>query len=231
MASASEKEFREPVMAALREWDVALAGIADLTGIETPRDEGGKPFPRAVSFAVLMDPAIMASIRTGPNDSYAEEYRRVNALIDEIALAVEGTIRTAGFRALTIPASDRTDPVNIRGAFPHKTAATRAGLGWIGRNCQLISRRHGPWLRLGTILTDLPASVDTAVIKHFCGACRKCVDACPANALAGTAWEPGMPRHELLDALRCDRWKKEHFFQFNQGHNCGICAAVCPFGK
>ena len=35
----------------------------------------------------------------------------------------------------------------------------------------------------------------------------------------------------LLDAVACDSWKKEHYFEYHQGHNCGICAAVCPHGR
>jgi len=62
-------------------------------------------------------------------------------------------IQNQGFQALALAASDRTDKVNIKGGFPHKTAVTRAGLGWIGRHCQLITRKFGSWIRLGTIFT------------------------------------------------------------------------------
>ncbi|MFO7750475.1 MAG: hypothetical protein R6V54_10325 [Desulfobacteraceae bacterium] len=56
----------------------------------------------------------------------------------------------------------------------------------------------------------------------------RCVDACPAHALKGTAWYPGVPREEILDVQACDQWKKEHYFEFHKGHNCGICSSVCP---
>jgi epoxyqueuosine reductase QueG len=58
----------------------------------------------------------------------------------------------------------------------------------------------------------------------------RCVEACPAKALKGRAWYPGVPREEILDVQVCDEWKKEHYFQFHKGHNCGICSAVCPYG-
>jgi epoxyqueuosine reductase QueG len=56
------------------------------------------------------------------------------------------------------------------------------------------------------------------------------VEACPAGALSGEEWYPGIEREKILDVLRCDQWKKENYFQFHKGHNCGICSAVCPYG-
>jgi epoxyqueuosine reductase QueG len=104
-------------------------------------------------------------------------------------------------------------------------------LGWVGRNCQLVTRQYGPWLRLGTVFTDMELACGPPVARSFCGGCVRCVEACPAGALTGEAWVPGIPRREILDAAACDRWKKEHYFEYHQGHNCGICAAVCPYGQ
>ncbi|MEW6719825.1 MAG: 4Fe-4S double cluster binding domain-containing protein [Thermodesulfobacteriota bacterium] len=209
---------------------ISLWGAADLRGFPTPADGSGKTFPFAVSFAVPMDPRIMSGIRNGPNREYAEEYARVNALIDGLSAALAEELEARGFRSRPLSASDRTDPVGIRGDFPHKTAATRAGLGWIGRHCQLVTRAFGPWVRLGTVFTDMEMPCGVPAERSFCGRCAVCVDACPAKALKGNAWRPGSPREELLDAGACDRWKKEHYARFHGGHNCGICAAVCPYG-
>jgi epoxyqueuosine reductase len=193
-------------------------------------DGTGKGFPFAVSWAVPMSPRIMAGIQQGPNQEYADEYARVNGRINQIALKLSSEFRARGFRATALAASERTDEVNIKGDFPHKTAATRAGLGWIGRHCQLITRRFGPWVRLGTVFTDAPLVCGVPVEREYCGQCTSCVDACPAGALTGHAWHPGVPRDRILDVHICDRWKKEHYFRFHKGHNCGICTAACPFG-
>jgi epoxyqueuosine reductase QueG len=209
---------------------IVLWGGADLRGFPTPADGSGRRFPFAVSWAVRMDPGIMAGIRNGPTRAYADEYARVNARIDELAAALAGEMAARGFRSLPLASSDRTDPEKIAGDFPHKTAATRAGLGWIGRHCQLVTRPFGPWVRLGTVFTDMELPCGTPVERSFCGRCTRCVDACPAGALKGGAWRAGMPREELLDAGACDRWKKEHLYAYHQGHNCGICSAVCPYG-
>jgi epoxyqueuosine reductase QueG len=129
-----------------------------------------------------------------------------------------------------LAASDRTDPVNIKGDFPHKTAATRAGLGWVGRHCQLITRKFGSWVRLGTVFTDMELPSGSPVERSFCGRCIQCVEACPAGALKGNPWYPGLPREEILDVIICDHWKKENYYELHKGHNCGICSAVCPYG-
>ncbi len=210
--------------------EIALWGAADLSGFSTPKDETGKRFLCAISFAIPMNPQIMVSIQNGPNQVYAAEYIKVNNRINELSEALAAEITNRGFRSKPIAASDRTDTIKIKGDFPHKTAATRAGLGWVGRHCQLITRPFGSWIRLGTVFTDMELSCGPAIERNFCGHCTHCVEACPAKALKGNAWFPGIPREEILDVLACDTWKKKHFFLYNKGHNCGICSAVCPYG-
>ena len=77
---------------------------------------------------------------------------------------------------------------------------------------------------------DMELSCGPSKERSYCGKCKRCVDACPAGALTGKAWYPGIPREEILDVRKCDQWKKEHYFKYHQGHNCGICSAVCPYG-
>ncbi len=209
---------------------ILLWSAADLRGFSTPDDATGRGFPFALSWAVPVNPLIMADIRHGPNQAYADEYAGLNALINDLAEKLAAEIRVRSFRAQPLAASERTDSVNIKGDFPHKTAATRAGLGWIGRHCQLITRKYGPWIRLGTVFTDMTLPSGPPVERSFCGRCTSCVAACPAGALKGKAWYPGLPREEILDVHACDSWKKEHYFQYHKGHACGICSAVCPYG-
>ncbi len=205
-------------------------GGADLRSFSTPTHRDGPPWPHAIAWAIPMNSQIMSTINTGPNRAYANEYARVNDRINHLAAILTADIRSRGFRAQALAASVRSDPVAVRGDFPHKTAATRAGLGWVGRNCQLLTRPYGPWIRLGTVFTDLEMACGPAMEKSLCGTCTICVDACPARALQGGDWYPGIPGEELMDVHACDRWKKKNYFQYHKGHNCGICSAVCPRG-
>lgn len=209
---------------------VTLWGAADLKDFATPKDSSGKKFPHALSFVLPMNPHIMAGIQSGPNQAYADEYSRVNSRINMLSEALATFINDRDYRSRALAASDRTDKVNIKGDFPHKTAATRAGLGWVGRHCQLITRPFGSWVRLGTVFIDMELPCGPPVERHFCGRCQRCVEACPAKALQGKAWYPGVPRKEILDVRACDKWKKENYYQYHKGHNCGICSAVCPYG-
>jgi epoxyqueuosine reductase QueG len=214
----------------MRAQGVELWGAADLRDFLTPKSTKGRRFPAALSWAVPINPQIMASIRSGPNQTYAEEYDKVNDRINKLSRMLADELRGRGYGAWALAASERTDKVDIKGDFPHKTAATRAGLGWIGRHCQLVTRKYGSWIRLATVFTEMELPGGPPVRRHFCGSCRRCVEACPAKALTGNAWYPGMAREAILDVRVCDRWKIENYFQYHQGHICGICSAVCPFG-
>lgn len=209
---------------------IELWGGADLRAFPTPKDVHGQRFPFALSWAVPVNGHIMASIKPGPNQAYAEEYDRVNDRINRLSGMLADELTGRGFGAWALAASERTDKIDIKGDFPHKTAATRAGLGWIGRHCQLITRKFGSWVRLGTVFTDMEFPCGPPVGRPYCGSCRRCVEACPARALTGKSWYPGIPREEILEVETCDRWKKESYFAYHQGHVCGICSAVCPYG-
>lgn len=206
----------------------SIFGYADLTGFMP--DHLGR-FDRAVSFGLVMDPKIMVSVRNGPTRAYAALYTRINRKLDSLSELIASAIKKEGWRTCAIPASVRSDPANLKGDFPQKTAATRAGLGWIGKNAQLITKSIGPWLRLCTVLTDLPLRAGKPVEKSSCGKCDQCVAACPAGALHDAVWIPGLARNKIIDVHACDRYKKAHFFAYNQGHNCGICTAACPLGQ
>ena len=107
------------------------------------------------------------------------------------------------------------------------TAATRAGLGWIGKTALFVSPIFGPAVRLATVFTDLGLPPGEPVGESGCGTCRACVDACPAGCGRDVTWRPGMPREQLFDAAACLR----HMAQFTSvdADICGICIAACPY--
>ncbi|MGQ9629003.1 MAG: 4Fe-4S double cluster binding domain-containing protein [bacterium] len=141
-----------------------------------------------------------------------------------------------GFRAHPLPATleeGEVDPRFLAAPFPHKTAATRSGLGWIGKSALLITPQYGPRVRLATILTDMPLDVGTPIEGSRCGDCDLCVRACPASAISGNEWRAGRPREEFYDARACrDMARKLSGEMIGEDVAiCGICIAACPVGK
>lgn len=117
--------------------------------------------------------------------------------------------------------------------------AHRAGLGWIGKNCCLINEQLGSWLFLGEILTSLEFSPDQPA-PFRCGTCRRCIDACPTDALVPLADQEDGPSHALDSRLCIAYWTielrgaipEEH--RESVGHHvfgCDICQDVCPWNR
>lgn len=71
-------------------------------------------------------------------------------------MAVASVIEAEGYRALPIPANLILTEERLLGNLLHKAVARAAGLGWIGRNCLLITPQYGPRVRFATVLTDMP---------------------------------------------------------------------------
>lgn len=141
-------------------------------------------------------------------------------------IAVEPTVSTA--------ALDAKYAVSLRTDLSHKMVATRAGLGWIGKTALFISERFGPRLRLVTILTTTPIRYGRTPVNHsLCGACRLCVEACPASAATGQLWDFTLDRDIFFNAHKCREMC--HEFGKSRLHEdariCGICISVCPVGK
>ncbi len=183
------------------------------------------PYPYAVSILVKLSDAVLSEIDGKPTMPYFQHYRAVNALLDRIALFATAFIEEKGYLAFPVAASQSTG--EYRGYFPHKTAAVRAGLGYIGRSCLLISEKYGSKIRLATVLTDMPMQSDRKILPFSCGECQACVRACPAGAISGKAWSEGIGREELFDAEKCSHYMK-NFRDIGRGSVCGLCIKACP---
>lgn len=216
------------------EQGASLVGFARLRGLDLPGTMG---FPYAISIACSLPLEVIESIHNGPNWAYYLQYREKNALLNRIGHGVEVMIRSAGYRAQIVQATieDTGRKKYLKwfdGKFPHKTAATLAGLGWIGKSSLFVSSTYGPGVRLGTVLTDMPLETGIAVSVGNCNSCVECVKACPVNAIRDREWRVGMPREELLDVYTCR--KKALEFGISLGIEdslCGICISVCPVCK
>jgi epoxyqueuosine reductase len=130
----------------------SLVGFADLS--ELPVGVR-RFFPYGLSIALALDPTKVRDIGNGAATEYYAEYRRANARMDELASIAENFLKKKGFSALARTTSVvKTDPATKRSDLPHKTLATRAGLGWIGKCALCITPQYGAAQRFTSVLTD-----------------------------------------------------------------------------
>jgi len=111
-----------------------------------------------------------------------------------------------------------------------KLLAQRAGLGWIGKNTLLIRRLNGPWSFIGLILTSLKLPPDAPFEKSLCGACDKCLKACPTAALTPN----GLDARKCISNLSIERSalsQEEKALLGDKLFGCDECLRACPFGK
>ena len=215
----------EELKTLLRSVGADLVGIGDMGVIENCAFQAG------VSVAVALPVKVIRDLRNAPTVEYYHLYHSLNQTLNEIVTAGEEFLKRRGFAAYAQTTDrvkvspDRTTPL------PHKTVATRAGLGWIGKNCLLVTPQYGPAIRISSLLTDAPLEYDEPIVESRCGACNLCVRKCPAQALRNTLWEAGMPREEIADLTACRKKQLEIMTERTgiAADLCGKCFAVCAY--
>lgn len=113
------------------------------------------------------------------------------------------------------------------GELSDRAVAERAGVGFSGKNCSIISPKLGSWIYLGEMITNIPFAPDHPITED-CGTCTKCLDACPTGAFVG----PGQLnanrcisfQTQLKDMLTDEMMKK----MGNRLYGCDTCQIVCP---
>lgn len=154
--------------------------------------------------------------------AWGDDYHLV---VKNALYALLGDIRTLS--ATPIEAKVCVDTVPLL----ERLSGYHAGLGWIGKNTCLIDERYGSWFFLGEILLNLELDYDAPVTDR-CGACTRCLDACPTGALVA-------PRQ--IDARRCLSYLTiEHAGEIpvefhaalnNRVFGCDRCQEVCPWNQ
>jgi epoxyqueuosine reductase QueG len=212
----------------LKEQGADLVGFADVSDLSADMTGG---LPAAVSIAVRLDPSVVSEISNGPTQRYYKEYVRVNELLGRLCRQIADLLITCGRQAEAIEAtSENFDIRTLSMPIQHKTIATRAGLGWIGKSALLITEEYGPAVRLGSVLTDAEFETGEPVDTSRCGDCHRCVDCCPAGAIVGSNWSVGAVRESIYDAFTCrDTAMNLSKHQGIDSTICGICINACPW--
>jgi epoxyqueuosine reductase len=111
--------------------------------------------------------------------------------------------------------------------------AVKSGLGWVGRNGNLIHKQSGSFFFIATLIVDLELNYDDPFARDFCGTCRKCIEACPTDAILDNKVVDGSKcisyfTIELKDALLPENMKGR--FE-NWTFGCDTCQDVCPWNR
>jgi epoxyqueuosine reductase len=111
--------------------------------------------------------------------------------------------------------------------------AVKSGLGWIGKNGNLINKQSGSFFFIATLIVDLELEYDNPIAKDYCGSCTKCIDACPTDAITPDKIIDGSKcisyfTIELKDALIPESMK-DTFDNWMFG--CDTCQDVCPWNR
>lgn len=178
-----------------------VVGAWPYPGGDAPPDSGGSPSRANPTGRVA---------RYATDDHYAALRAALGAIAD--------VLDSAGHRTRVV-ADDN--------ALVDRAAAHRAGVGWFGRNANILVPGHGSWVLLGAVVTDA-SLVPSEPVADGCGTCRRCIDACPTGAIIA----PG-----VVDARRCLAWivqapgsiPPEHRRALGDRlYGCDDCQEVCP---
>lgn len=112
-----------------------------------------------------------------------------------------------------------------------KAWAAKSGLGWIGKNTNLISKQHGSFYFLAELIIDVQLDYD-APIKDFCGTCTKCIDACPTEAIVAPYVVDGSKCISYLTIELKENMPSEFKGKMdNWAFGCDVCQDVCPWNS
>jgi epoxyqueuosine reductase len=133
---------------------------------------------------------------------------------------------------------EKTGEVNGRGFVDsapvlERAWALRSGLGWVGKNGNLITKSAGSYFFIATLITDLALDYDDPYVKDYCGSCTRCIEACPTDAILPNKVVDGSKcisyfTIELKDAL-IPNVMQDKFENWMFG--CDVCQEVCPWNR
>jgi ferredoxin len=198
------------------------AGVKDMRYIKVPRNaifkDKGIPHEYAIVFTVEMD---KEPIDTSPSFESQLEVMKGYKRLAQISNTLSGYLRDEGFSAYAGTAlGGTTDYVHL---------GELAGLGAIGYHGLLITPGEGARVRIGTVyvnIENLPLNDNNEHlwVRDFCAMCKKCVRACPVDAIFNEPEPRGDGGMQAIDHATCRDY-------FTKNHGCGICLAVCPFSQ
>lgn len=208
-----------------------IVGFGDITELPINVREG---LPVGICVAVKYPKEVIRSIADLPTVEYFDWYNKLNNRLDMLVTYGAQLLLSRGYTAIaqTRERVGAGEP-ECNTLLPHKTVATRAGIGWIGKSALLVTEQYGSMIRLSSILTDAPLETAVPMNESKCGDCTVCTNACPAGAVSGKLWRVGLEREEFFDAGKCQKTARDRAKLGFGGDAtiCGKCIEACPYTR
>ena len=202
-------------------------GFADIKNF-TPMSE----LDKGVIFYIVYPKEIIRYMQNAPTPEYIKELVSINARLDGLGMKCEEFLIDRGYEAYAQTKKRLGTDFGEHNSFelPHKTIATRAGLGWIGKSALFTTSKYGSALRLSSVLTNAPLNLGTPIFKSKCGKCEICKEACIGGAISGREWNYKLKRNDFYDDKKCEKYALK-ISEENLGKAdtvCGKCIFACP---
>lgn len=185
-----------------------------------------------IVFYITYPKEIIRNMQNAPTQEYVNELVSLNSRLDELGMKCEKYLIDKGFKAYAQTKKRLGTDFGEFNSFelPHKTIATRAGLGWIGKSALFTTKNFGSALRLSSVLTNAPLDIGKPILKSRCGKCMECRDACLGGAISGKEWNYKLKRNDFYDDKKCEKYALK-VSEENLGKAdtvCGKCIFACP---
>ena len=205
------------------EYPEAVYGFTDIA-----YSEFASTYKSALVFAVPYGEQL--TIETYSEEKFEKGIQAAKKVVEKILAQLQKMLDEYEIKYY-IPPIAQNDEVDLTAPFSFKFAAVNAGLGWIGKNDVVITKRYGPRVRLSVILINEQFVYGNKILKSNCPEnCKKCIDACPHKALHDVQWDINSLRSDIIDYRLCNEKRSLYTKTHGRKNACGLCMAACPFG-
>ncbi len=214
---------------ALKDSGASLVGYGDISILNTELSE---KYPTAISLCIKYDRKIVDYL-DNDEEAFHKHLSSLNPIMNKLIDIITSHLNFWKYEYKTIPIAipiKNNKQLRNLECFSHKFAATRAGLGWIGKSSLLITSEYGPGVKLCTVLTNADFITAEPITKSSCGTCISCVRACPYNAVKNCNWNVGVKQDKLLDTFICNTKRLDFIPVIGRKSACGYCIKACIKG-